>query len=106
MAKWILLLCGFLFSWSGLMAGEPDEGGIGGTGVLFDAPDIPEVSDVPRVPDVPDSLDVPDGIDVNVSGASVLSLDALSADTATSTVLSSESVEVEVHTLSPASAGP
>lgn len=84
MAKWILLLCGLLFSWSGLLAGEPDEGGIGGTGVLFDAPELPDVCEVPRIPDAPDSPEVPDGIDVNMSGASVPSIDVPSTEAVTS----------------------
>lgn len=78
MAKWMLLLCGFLVTVSVAQSGEPDEGGIGGTGVVFNAPDIPEVSEVPQPPEVPD------GMDISVSGESLPTVDVPSADPVTS----------------------
>jgi len=52
----------FIFAFSSiLMSAEPDESGIGGTGVskpiledeIFNRPEVPEIVDIPEVPEIP-----------------------------------------------------
>jgi len=69
----------YLFS-SVVASAEPDESGIGGTGVskprlndtIFSRPDIPEIADTPEVPElsVPEIDDALDGIQSIDSGLS------------------------------------